>query len=169
MDTCFSRRSNIQVAVVIKIFNNELCSGSTGAIHRNGITSKLACFAINFVVINHQRIVRTRVVTIVSTITLACQQLRHTITINIDQLERMALRERFIDDMFHPMPSRPFALLFQPIETVPMPLTVDDVHLSIIVYVVNNNRKPSIAQLPISMPFPFVVVSVDILKPSVRS
>ena len=50
-----------------------------------------------------------------------------------------------------------------------MSLAINDVHLPIVVHVVANDRKAGIVQLPVSVPFPLVVVGVDIFEPAVGS
>ena len=49
-----------------------------------------------------------------------------------------------------------------------MAAAVDDVHFAVVVHVVADDRESGFAQVPFAMPFPFVVVGVDVLEPAVR-
>ena len=40
------------------------------------------------------------------------------------------------------------------IQSVAMALAVNDVHLAVVIYVVADDRKPCITQVPVGMPFP---------------
>jgi hypothetical protein len=81
-------------------------------------------------------------------IAFARQQLRHAVSIDIDQLERMYLRVGLVDHVLRPGPICARSLLLQPVKTVAMPLSVDDVRLAIVIYVVADDREAGIAQLP---------------------
>src|SRR5579884_732129 len=56
--------------------------------------------------------------------------------------------------------------LLQPVEAIAVPLSINQVQLAVMVYVIAKNRKTRIAQVPVAMPFPLVFVRVDLLKPS---
>src|SRR5665213_66310 len=81
----------------------------------------------------------------------------------------MALREGLVDHMTNPVPVRAASLLLQPVNTVAVTLAINDVHFAVVVNVIPDDRKSRIAQVPIRMPFPLVVIRVDIFKPSVGS
>ncbi len=50
-----------------------------------------------------------------------------------------------------------------------MALAVEDVHLAIVVDVVAEDGEAGVAELPVGMPLPLVVVGVDVFKPAVGS
>src|SRR5207302_5298824 len=79
----------------------------------------------------------------------------------------MDLGIRLVDHVLRPIPTCPFALLFQPIEAVAVSLAIDDVGLAIIVHVVADDGKAGIVQLPVCVPFPLIVVGIDIFEPTV--
>jgi hypothetical protein len=80
----------------------------------------------------------------------------------------VALRKGLINRVPNPAPIRTVSLLFQPIDAVAVTLAVDDVHLSIVVYVIADDREARIAQVPVRMEDPLVVVCVDVLEPPKR-
>src|SRR5579863_4790113 len=49
-----------------------------------------------------------------------------------------------------------------------MAVTVDQVHLPVVVHIVAEDRKPAVTQLPFRKPFPFVSGRIDVAKPSVN-
>lgn len=167
MHASLSRGRDIDVAISIQIRGDKLRSRTGSAIDRDGIARELRGLAIDLVVVDDQRIVRTRIVAGMATVAFTGQQLRFAVPIEIDQLQCMDLRVGFIDDMPHPKPVRSVALLLKPIEAVAMPLAVDDVGLAIVIYVVAEDGKSGIAQLPVRVPLPFVAIGVDLLEPAV--
>src|ERR1700760_4594927 len=59
------------------------------------------------------------------------------------------------------------ACLFKPIEAIAMTLTIDEVKLAIVVHVIAKNGEAGIADVPVAVPRPLVVIGVDLLEPSV--
>ncbi len=57
--------------------------------------------------------------------------------------------------------------LFEPVEAVAVALAVDEVELAIVVDVVAEDGKAGVAEVPVSVPGPLVVVGVDLLEPAV--
>jgi hypothetical protein len=118
----FAGRGEVEVAVAVavQVFNDELGADSCGAVHRDRVAGELTGFAVDLVVVDNQRIIRARVVAIVTAITLAGEQFGFDVAINIDQLECVTLREGFVDDVFDPGAMACVALLLEPIEAVAM-------------------------------------------------
>src|SRR5208337_935118 len=71
--------------------------------------------------------------------------------------------------MFDPTSIRARSLLLQPVKAVAVTLSVDDVRLAIVIYVIADNRKTGIAQLPIRMPLPLILIGINIFEPSIGS
>src|SRR5437764_7544920 len=80
----------------------------------------------------------------------------------------MRLRKRFVDGVAYPLAQRWCASLFEPVQTIAMALTIDQIQFAIVVHVVAKDRKAGVAEFPLPMPLPFVVVGIDLLKPAVR-
>src|ERR1035437_3456201 len=71
--------------------------------------------------------------------------------------------------MANPVSARASSLLLQPEQAVAVAFTVNNVHLAVIVHVVTQDRKSCVTQIPVRMPFPFVMVGINIFKPAVGS
>jgi hypothetical protein len=78
-----SRNRDIEVAIPIQVFRDELCSGSGGSVDGDGHTGEVAGM-VDLVVIDNQRIVGARIVAVMSAIALARQQLHLAIAVDID-------------------------------------------------------------------------------------
>ncbi len=57
--------------------------------------------------------------------------------------------------------------MLQPVEPVAVALAVDEVHLAVVVDVVAEDGKAGVAEVPVRVPLPLVVVGVDLLEPAV--
>ena len=111
MHACLARGENVDIAIAVEICDDELRPHSSRAVDRYGKARELAGLAVDFVVVDDERIIRSRIGSVMPAITLAGQKLRLGIAIDVRQRQRMRLRERFIDHMPQPLPSRPIALL----------------------------------------------------------
>ena len=78
----------------------------------------------------------------------------------------MRLREGFVDGVADPEGLVSGAGLFEPVEPVAVALSVDQIHLAVVVDVVAENGKAGVAEVPVAVPLPLVVVGVDLLEPS---
>src|SRR5438309_4630989 len=101
-----------------------------------------------------------------SAVAFSCEEFGLAITIEIDQLEHVYLRKRLVNRVPGPLP---FALLFQPIEAIAVSSPIDDVHFPVVVYVITDDRKPSLSQFPFAMPLPLILVRAKVPKPAVGS
>ena len=59
------------------------------------------------------------------------------------------------------------AALLEPVEAVAVALAVDDVDFAVVVDVVAEDGEAGVAEMPVGMPLPLVVVGVDVLEPAV--
>src|SRR5580704_13550827 len=57
--------------------------------------------------------------------------------------------------------------LLEPVEAVAVALAVDDVGAAVVVDVVGEDGEAGVAEVPVGVPLPFVVVGVDVLEPAV--
>jgi len=78
------------------------------------------------------------------------------------------LREGLVDGVPCPDWMIGGAALFQPVKAIAMALTVDKVELAIVIHVVTEDGEAGIADVPVTVPLPLVVVGIDLLEPSVR-
>src|ERR1039458_145892 len=99
---------------------------------------------------------------------LTPNQRRLAVAIDVGHLERMHLRERFVDGVFDPCAAGATALLFKPVDSIAVALAVDHIHLAVVVHVVADDRKARVLHLPVAMPLPLILVGIDLLEPSVR-
>jgi len=98
----FARSGDVEIAVAVQIHGDELRACASGAVDADGIARELAGFAIDFVVVDNERIVGAGVVAVVAAVALACQQLQLAVAVDVDHLERVHLRERFVDGVLDP-------------------------------------------------------------------
>src|SRR5580698_4324040 len=119
------------------------------------------CGGGKFVRVDDDGVVRSGIVAAVTTIALSCDEFGNAIAIDVDQGERVRLREGFVDGMAYPYPVRRCPGLLQPVETIAVALAVDQIHLAIVVYVVAENGKAGVCKVPVRVPHPLIVVCVD--------
>ena len=79
------------------------------------LTSELARPAINYVVVDNQRMVRAGIVAGVAALTFTGDEFGHALSVDIGEGEGMDLRIRFVDHVLNPVPAGLLALLLQPI------------------------------------------------------
>src|SRR5690349_20998208 len=91
------------------------------------------------------------------------EEFRLPISVEIHQLQNVNLREGFVDGVLHPARLRGITLLFQPINAVAMPAAIDDVSLAVVVDVITDDREAALLEIPIALPFPLVLVRIDVL------
>ncbi len=103
----------------------------------------------------------------VAAVALAGNEFRDAVAVEVDQGEGVGLGEGFVDGVAGPMAGRAGAGLFEPVEAVAVALAVDEVHFAVVVDVVAEDGKAGVAEVPIGVPDPFVVVGIDLLEPAV--
>src|SRR5580698_1727912 len=81
----------------------------------------------------------------------------------------MRLREGLVDGVAYPERMVRRAGLFEPVESIAVALSVDQVELAVVVDIVAEDGEAGVADVPVAVPLPLVVVGVDLLKPSVGS
>ncbi len=77
------------------------------------------------------------------------------------------MREGLVDGVANPVGMGGGAGLLEPVETVAVALTVDEVEFAVVVDVVAEDGKAGVAEVPVAVPLPLVVVGVDLLEPAV--
>jgi len=95
------------------------------------------------------------------------QQLGLAVAVEIDHLQCVNLGVGFVDGVAKPMAVCAGTLLLQPVESIAVALTVDDVHFAVIIDVIANDGKSSVTEIPVRVPLPLIVISVDLSKPSI--
>jgi hypothetical protein len=58
------------------------------------------------------------------------------------------------------------AALFEPVEAVAMALSVDEIELAVVIDVIAEDGEAGVAEIPVAVPLPLVVVGVDVLEPA---
>ena len=104
-------------------------------------------------------------------VALACQELHLAVAINVDHLERVHLRERFVDGVLDPGTRGSVTLLgnylLEPVDSVAVALAVDDVGFAVVEDVVSDDWETRVSEFPIRMPFPLICVGIDLTEPAV--
>ena len=101
-------------------------------------------------------------------ISLSSDELRDAVAVNIDQGEGVRLRKRFVNRVAYPFAVGWGASLLEPVQAIAMSLAVDEIKLAVVIDVIAEDGEAGVAEFPFSMPLPFVVVGIDLLKPAVR-
>ena len=99
-------------------------------------------------------------------VALSSNEFGDAVAVDIREQESVRLRKRFVNGVADPLAIGGSAGLFEPIQTVAMALAIDEIQFAIVIDVVTEDGKAGIAEIPISMPLPFVVVCVDLLEPA---
>ena len=97
-----------------------------------------------------------------SAIAFAGDEFGGAVAVDVGEEEGVGLREGFVDGVAGPGAVVRGAGLFEPVEAVAVTLAEDEVEFAVVVDVVAEDGEAGVAELPVRVPPPLVVVGVDL-------